>query len=68
LKKIINDSDSPGIQYMILNADSTIFEFNDGLSDLEKNTAISPLTTFNAFSVTKTFTALAILQLEAHCF
>ncbi len=63
LKKIINDSDSPGIQYMILNADSIIFEFNGGLSDLEKNTVLSPLTTFNAFSVTKTFTALAILQL-----
>jgi len=35
-EEMISDSGTPGLQYIILNADSTIFEFNGGLSDLEK--------------------------------
>jgi CubicO group peptidase (beta-lactamase class C family) len=34
----------------------------DGLSDIEKKKSVTAKTTFNAWSVTKTFTALAILQ------
>ncbi len=64
LEEMINDSNTPGIQYLIVNPDSTIFEFNGGLSNLENKTTLTSATTFNAFSVTKTFTALAILQLE----
>lgn len=63
LEKMIYDNDTPCLQYIILNADSIIFEFNDGFSDLESKKQITYTTTFNAFSVTKTFTAVAILQL-----
>lgn len=63
-EEMIRDSVTPGLQYIILNTDSTIFEFNGGVSDLEKKVNMSASTTLNAFSVTKTFTALAILQLE----
>lgn len=65
LDKMIKDSDTPGVQYLIVNSDSIVFEYVGGFSDLEKNTVLTTSTTFNAFSVTKTFTALAILQLEA---
>jgi CubicO group peptidase (beta-lactamase class C family) len=66
LEKMINNSDTPGLQYIIINIDSTIFEFNGGLANLEIKKEVSAKTTFNAFSVTKTFTALAILQLEEY--
>ena len=64
LTDLINNSDTPGVQYIILNADSKIFEFNGGISNLENRAPFTAPTTINAFSVTKTFTALAILQLE----
>lgn len=64
LEEMISDSDTPGLQYIIMNADSILFEYNVGLSNLENKTLVANTTTFNAFSVTKTFTALAILQLE----
>ncbi len=64
LKEMITESDTPGLQYIFVNADSNIFEFNGGLSNLESKTKLTPTTTFNTFSVTKTFTALAILHLE----
>ncbi len=64
LNNMIENSDTPGVQYLISNRDSTLFEFNGGVSKIANKTLVSPLTTFNAFSVTKTFTALAIMQLE----
>ena len=64
LEEMITDSDTPGLQYMIVNSDSIIFEFTGGLSNLENMAAFSPGTTINAFSVTKTFTSLSILKLE----
>lgn len=63
-EEMISNSETPGLQYIISNADSIIFEFNGGLSDLEKKASLSASTTFTAFSLAKTFTALAILQLE----
>ncbi len=47
-----------------MKSDSTIFEFNNGTTNLENKTPFASATTINSFSVTKTFTALAILQLE----
>ncbi|MCP5062968.1 MAG: beta-lactamase family protein [Ignavibacteriae bacterium] len=64
LNDLIKDSDTPGVQYIILDKDSTIFEFYGGKSDIAKRAPFTATTTINAFSVTKTFTALAILQLE----
>lgn len=64
LRAMIDDSDTPGLQYIIVNKDSTIFEYSGGFSDLEHKIKMTPEVTFNAFSVTKTFTALAVLQLE----
>lgn len=64
LEEMIEDADTPGVQYMMLSADSILFSFTGGLADLEQQSSFSDSTTLHAFSVTKTFTALAVLQLE----
>ncbi len=64
LNKMRSHSKTPGLQYLIINSDSTIFEYNGGFSDLRNKTRFLHSTTLNAYSVTKTFTALAILQLH----
>ena len=64
LDEMINDSDTPGVQYIILNSNKILFEYYNGLAKLDNRSDLSVETTFNTFSVTKTFTALAILQLE----
>ncbi|MCF8261890.1 MAG: beta-lactamase family protein [Melioribacteraceae bacterium] len=63
LGNMIKNSETPGVQYSIFNSDSTIFDFCSGYSILENKVSLKPENTINAFSVTKTFTALAILQL-----
>lgn len=54
---------TPSVQYIIFNKDAIIHKFHAGLMDIKNQQAVSWNTTINAFSVTKTFTALAILQL-----
>ncbi|MFC1539262.1 serine hydrolase domain-containing protein [Candidatus Latescibacterota bacterium] len=63
LEKMIHESATPGVQYLFMDAGSILFEFNGGKSNIETKTKLTHATTFNAFSVTKTLTALAILQL-----
>ena len=64
LNKQIKGIKTPSIQYVIFNKDSVIHKFQEGLADIKKPTRTSKNTTYNAYSVTKTFTALAILQLS----
>jgi CubicO group peptidase (beta-lactamase class C family) len=64
LDEVISGSESPAVQYVIVTADSVLFEYSTGLSDIKNKTQIQSYNTLNAFSVTKTFTALAILQLQ----
>ncbi|HEY9114502.1 MAG TPA: serine hydrolase domain-containing protein [Bacteroidales bacterium] len=64
LKKQIEDNKTPSVQYIIFNKDSVIHQFQDGFADIKKQTRTSENTTYNAYSVTKTFTALAIMQLS----
>ena len=64
LEEMIEEADTPGVQYMMLSADSILFSFTGDLAHLEPPSSFSDSTTLHAFSVTKTFTALAVLQLE----
>ena len=64
LKKQVLQNKTPSVQYMIFNQDHIIHQFQSGYADLANQIVVDEHTTFNAFSVTKTFTALAILQLE----
>jgi D-alanyl-D-alanine carboxypeptidase len=56
-------SDGPGIQYIIVDKSSVIFEHSSGLADIKNPTFLSMDHTMAAFSMTKTITAIAILQL-----
>jgi D-alanyl-D-alanine carboxypeptidase len=59
----IENNKTPSVQYIIFNKDKVIHRFQDGLADIKGQKKTDEITTFNAYSVTKTFTALAILQL-----
>jgi D-alanyl-D-alanine carboxypeptidase len=63
LAKQIAGNKTPSVQYLIFDKDTVIHKFQGGLADVENQKTINWNTTFNAFSVTKTFTALAMLQL-----
>jgi CubicO group peptidase (beta-lactamase class C family) len=63
LEKIV-PSKSPSVHYSFFNTNSTIFDHYCGHSDLKKKTRLDENSTFHYFSNTKTFTAVAILQLQ----
>ena len=62
-KEITNDK-TPSVQYYFFNKDSILKSFQMGFADISGQKEADANTTYNAFSVTKTFTALAILQLS----
>lgn len=53
----------PGLQYIAVTADRVLFEYAGGWADIQGQKAMTPETTLMAYSMTKTFTAVAILQL-----
>lgn len=55
--------DEPGIQYIVVDKISTIFSHTVGLSNVKNNIALNACQTMAAFSMTKTLTAIAVLQL-----
>ncbi len=63
LLKTIYKSDAPGISISIIQKGKLIFKNNYGVADLETKTNLNSKTNFNIGSLTKQFTALAILQL-----
>lgn len=63
LTRQVKANKTPSIQYLYFDQNSIIKSFQTGVSDFEKKIEVDSSTTYNVFSVTKTFTALAILQL-----
>jgi D-alanyl-D-alanine carboxypeptidase len=59
----INKERSPSVQYILFNKETIIKRYAFGFADIKNKREVTPDTTYNAYSVTKTFTALAILQL-----
>jgi len=55
--------DGPGIQYVVVDKTGVVYEHSTGLADVENKTAMTLRHTMAAFSMTKTLTAIAILQL-----
>jgi D-alanyl-D-alanine carboxypeptidase len=53
----------PGIQYWVVDANQAIFEYAGGWADIRNRKPMKPDTTQMAYSMTKTWTAAAILQL-----
>lgn len=58
-----NTNDTPGAAVMVLDHDRVVFQRGYGLADLKTRARITPLTNFRLASVTKQFTATAILLL-----
>lgn len=64
LRRQVRDNKTPSVQYLFFDKDSIIHSFRDGFADIKNQLLTTEQTSYNAFSVTKTFTALAILQLS----
>jgi D-alanyl-D-alanine carboxypeptidase len=63
LAKEVRKNKTPSVQYVIFNRDSVMYRFRSGFADILNQKKVEDITTYNAYSVTKTFTALAVLQL-----
>ena len=59
----VSSNKTPSIQYILFNRETIIKKYCSGYANIEKNSFPEGNTTYNGYSVTKTFTALAILQL-----
>jgi len=63
----LSSINEPGIQYVVVNSDSVVFEYSSGQADIKNKVALSSNHTMAAFSMTKTLTAIGVLQLlERH--
>lgn len=64
MNELVSNGKTPGLQYMITNSDQIIFEYTAGMANVGMEQKMQFNQTFNAFSTTKTFTAMAIMQLH----
>ena len=62
----LSSVNEPGIQYVVVNSDSVVFEYSSGQADIKNKVALNSGHTMAAFSMTKTLTAIGILQLVEH--
>lgn len=60
---VIENEESPSIAYYIFNEESIIDSFQLGYANIDKKIPVDEDTTYNFLSITKTFTALSIMQL-----
>ncbi len=63
LTRQVEKHHAPSVQYMIFDQNNIIHRFSYGLADIKKMIEPGEPTVYNWYSVTKTFTAIAILQL-----
>lgn len=56
-------SSVPGLQYVVVDANATLFEYAGGWADIQNRKPMALGTTLMAYSMTKTLTAVAVLQL-----
>lgn len=64
LSELVQNGNTPGLQYIHTPSPGGAPQsFETGLRDVKNGSPVEPFTTFMGFSITKTFTALAILQL-----
>ena len=63
LTALTRASKTPGIQYLVVNAKGVLFEYADGWADIRRQVPVDTATTMMAYSMSKTITAVAVLQL-----
>jgi D-alanyl-D-alanine carboxypeptidase len=54
---------TPGLQYIVVDQSATVFEAHEGLADVASGRPMIAATTMMAYSMSKTITAAAVLQL-----
>ncbi|ULQ57683.1 beta-lactamase family protein [Flavihumibacter rivuli] len=65
LEKLVADRKAPGLQYLLTKNGEPIMEYACGFANLEEKRLLTGDTIFNACSVTKLFTSLAVMQLAS---
>jgi len=60
---LIAGNKTPGIQYLVLDSTGTVFEYAGGWADVARQVPMDTATTLMGYSMSKTFTAAAVLQL-----
>lgn len=63
LKYQVDHGETPSVQYAFFDSDATIYELYYGLGNVKTKKPIDSSTAYHLYSVTKTFTALSVLQL-----
>ncbi len=63
LDQIIEKRKLPGIQYLVMDKNKTLFEYNNGWQDIKNRIPVTSSTTFMLNSSTKPITSAAIMQL-----
>lgn len=63
LKKQVLNHTTPSIQYVFFDAQKIRYSYSYGFADIQKQLPVSEHTAYYIYSITKTFTALAIMQL-----
>jgi D-alanyl-D-alanine carboxypeptidase len=63
LERSLQANQFPGIQYIVVDSGATLYEYIGGQADIRNNIPMRAATTMMAYSMTKTFTAAAVLQL-----
>jgi len=59
----LEENEFPGIQYLVVDKDTTLFSYAGGIADIAANRAMRDNTTMMIYSMTKTITAAAVLLL-----
>lgn len=63
LSQLVADRKAPGVQYVFVDGNKILFQYEAGWADIRQKIPVTQKTTFNAYSVTKTFTAAAVVKL-----
>lgn len=63
LNTLTTASKTPGMQYVVVTSGGVLFEHAGGWADIRHKIPVDPATTMMAYSMSKTITAVAVLQL-----
>lgn len=63
LTALAGASKTPGIQYLVVNATDVLFDHAGGWADIRRRVPVDAATTMMSYSMSKTITAAAVLQL-----
>lgn len=63
LRQQVDNNDLPGVQYAVVRSDKVLFSGSAGLADVSNKVAMTSEHLMHGYSMTKTFTATAVLQL-----